>query len=128
VLHNDSSRWDRARQRRNLEGDRAAREALIERYVPLADSLARRFGGGREPMADLQQVAYLGLIAAADTAIDLEQACSVLDRRAREVVRLRYRDDLLQREIAERVGCSQMQVSRILVGALATLRAAMGHP
>ena len=65
--------------------------------------------------------------AAADTAIDLEQ-CSVLDRRAREVVRLRYRDDLLQREIAERVGCSQMQVSRILIGALATLRAAIGHP
>ena len=46
----------------------------------------------------------------------------------REVVRLRYRDDLLQREIAERVGCSQMQVSRILIGALATLRAAIGHP
>src|SRR6185503_17067337 len=51
---------------RSRGGDRAARAALIERYVPLADSLARRFSGRREPLADLQQVAYLGLIAAAD--------------------------------------------------------------
>jgi RNA polymerase sigma-B factor len=45
----------------------------------------------------------------------------VLDDRAREVVRLRYSEDLLQREIAERVGCSQMHVSRILRDAVATL-------
>jgi RNA polymerase sigma-B factor len=57
-------------------------------------------------------------IAGADARITLEQVSRTLDRRSREVVRLRYRDDLLQREIAERVGCSQMQVSRILQEAI----------
>jgi RNA polymerase sigma-B factor len=60
--------------------------------------------------------------AVADAAITLDQVTLVLDRRAREVIRLRYREDLLQREIAERVGCSQMQVSRILKEAILTLQ------
>ena len=58
---------------------------------------------------------------AADAVIALEQISGVLDDRAREVVRLRYGEDLLQREIAERVGCSQMHVSRILRDAVAVL-------
>jgi RNA polymerase sigma-B factor len=57
----------------------------------------------------------------ADAVIALEQMSGVLDDRAREVVRLRYREDLLQREIAERVGCSQMHVSRILREAVSAL-------
>jgi RNA polymerase sigma-B factor len=59
--------------------------------------------------------------AAADAVIALEQMSGVLDDRAREVVRLRYGEDLLQREIAERVGCSQMHVSRILRDAVSAL-------
>jgi RNA polymerase sigma-B factor len=43
-----------------------------------------------------------------------ERLTSVLDQRAREILRLRFDDDLLQTEIAGRVGCSQMQVSRII--------------
>jgi RNA polymerase sigma-B factor len=58
---------------------------------------------------------------AADTVITIEQMSGALDDRAREVVRLRYSEDLLQREIAERVGCSQMHVSRILRDAVAVL-------
>jgi RNA polymerase sigma-B factor len=42
----------------------------------------------------------------------------------REVLRLRFAHDLSQREIAGRIGCSQMQVSRLLRRALASLRAA----
>ncbi len=38
-------------------------------------------------------------------------------------MRLRFHDDLTQREIGERVGCSQMHVSRILRNAVATLQA-----
>jgi RNA polymerase sigma-B factor len=38
----------------------------------------------------------------------------VLDDRDREVLRLRFVEDLTQSQIAERVGCSQMQVSRLL--------------
>jgi len=51
----------------------------------------------------------------AEDGIALQQlAGAVLSRRDREVLRLRLREDLLQREIAERVGLSQMQVSRVL--------------
>jgi RNA polymerase sigma-B factor len=244
----DHSR-DHLLQRRHLKGDAAARDELIRNYLPLAKQLARRFRDRAEPLADLTQVAYVGLVAAvdrwdpergtafssfavptilgelrryfrdntwmvrpprdlqelwlsicrardelwqdlgreptvhdvaeclgvtieqvndalqagairvagsldeplradddrsataldravskddqighADAAITLEQLSAGLDRRSREVVRLRYREDLLQREIAERVGCSQMQVSRILKDALMTLQAQTTSP
>ena len=42
--------------------------------------------------------------------------------REREVVKMTYVDGLTQREIAERIGCSQMHVSRIHAKAIATLR------
>jgi RNA polymerase sigma-B factor len=48
------------------EGDRRAREVLVERFMPLARGLARRYIGTQEPMDDLIQVAYLGLIKAID--------------------------------------------------------------
>jgi RNA polymerase sigma-B factor len=233
---------DQQLQRRHRGGDTRAREALIERYLPLARQLASRYRDRSEPVADLVQVAYLGLVGAvdrwdpergsafstfavptilgqlrrhfrdstwlvrpprdlqelwldvsrtrdelwqelgrsptagdvadrlgvsieqvsdalqlgatrvaesldellrpddpdgatvidraadpddryavADATIALEQMSGVLDDRAREVVRLRYGEDLLQREIAERVGCSQMHVSRILREAVSAL-------
>ena len=56
------------------------------------------------------------------TATALVQLADVLDDRAREIVRLRFDEDLIQREIADRIGCSQMHVSRILTEALARLR------
>ena len=48
----------------------------------------------------------------------------VLSLRDREIVRLRLEEDLTQREIGERVGLSQMHVSRILRDALSALRLA----
>jgi RNA polymerase sigma-B factor len=59
--------------------------------------------------------------ARAEARVTFERLLTVLDRRAREVVRLRFRDDLLQSEIADRVGISQLRVSRILRRSLATL-------
>jgi RNA polymerase sigma-B factor len=62
----------RAREdRRLLEryhrlGDPAAREALVERFLPLARQLARRYQRGGEPLDDLVQVASLGLLKAID--------------------------------------------------------------
>jgi RNA polymerase sigma-B factor len=48
------------------QGDLSAREELIERFLPLARSLARRFRYTDEPQADLEQVAAVGLIKAVD--------------------------------------------------------------
>ena len=46
--------------------DPATRDELIERFIPLARSLAGRYRSGREPFDDLLQVAYEGLIKAVD--------------------------------------------------------------
>jgi len=62
----------RAREDRRLlelyhrTGDPAAREALVQRFLPLARQLARRYQRGGESLDDLIQVASLGLLKAVD--------------------------------------------------------------
>ncbi len=53
------ARWQR-------DGDHAAREALVRRFMPLTRSLTRRYGRSSEPFEDLLQVASLGLLKAID--------------------------------------------------------------
>jgi RNA polymerase sigma-B factor len=68
----DPDRALRAREDRRLferyrrDGDPAAREALVERFLPLARQLARRYQRGGEQLDDLNQVASLGLLKAID--------------------------------------------------------------
>jgi RNA polymerase sigma-B factor len=47
-------------------GDTAARDELVERFLPLARQLARRYQRGNEPLDDLIQVASIGLVKAVD--------------------------------------------------------------
>jgi RNA polymerase sigma-B factor len=47
-------------------GDRAARAAVVERMLPLAHALARRYANKGEPLDDLEQVACVGLLKAID--------------------------------------------------------------
>ena len=49
-----------------LPGDEAAREKLVEMFLPLAEYLARRFDRRGEPLDDLIQVASVGLLNAID--------------------------------------------------------------
>src|SRR5579864_3894199 len=46
--------------------DRHARDELIERFLPLARKLARRYVQSSEPYEDLVQVASLGLVKAVE--------------------------------------------------------------
>jgi RNA polymerase sigma-B factor len=62
---------ERAREAQELfervhRGDVAARDALIERFLPLARQLARRYQRAEEPLDDLVQVASVGLVKAVD--------------------------------------------------------------
>ena len=54
--------------------------------------------------------------------VALDAALPHLDERERLVLRLRFADDMTQSQIAERIGHSQMHVSRILRRALARIR------
>jgi RNA polymerase sigma-B factor len=58
-----------------------------------------------------------------EAGVTVERLAAILDDRAKEILRLRFQEDLLQSEIAERVGCSQMHVSRIIRSSLERLYA-----
>lgn len=54
----------------------------------------------------------------------LESLMRTVTPREREILHLRFVEDLTQSQIGERIGISQMQVSRILRGALTRMRSA----
>ena len=54
--------------------------------------------------------------------LTVETVLPSLDEREREVLRLRFIEDLPQSKIAARIGCSQMHVSRLLRATLTRLR------
>jgi RNA polymerase sigma-B factor len=53
-------------RRYGADRDPALRDALVERFLPLVRSLARRYAHGSEPMDDLVQVGSIGLLNAID--------------------------------------------------------------
>ena len=58
----------------------------------------------------------------AEDAATVERLMRVLSEREREVLRLRFAEDLTQSEIGQRVGVSQMHVSRLIRQSVARLR------
>jgi RNA polymerase sigma-B factor len=72
-------------------------------------------------LADLLGEADEGL-AHVERALTVDAALQRLDERERTILRLRFQEELTQAAIGERVGLSQMHVSRLIRQALATLR------
>lgn len=64
----------------------------------------------------------------AEDRATLDRLLVTVTAREREVLRLRFEEDLTQAEIGERIGVSQMQVSRIIRQSLTRLRAAAQQP
>ncbi len=65
-----------------------------------------------------------------DKIVDVETIRPLIGRlpaREQTVLRMRFFDELTQTQIAERIGCSQMHVSRLLAKALNTLRTQAGE-
>jgi RNA polymerase sigma-B factor len=82
-------------------------------------------GGGDESAATVGELigSRDAELSRAERRVTLDEALAHLDPRDRTVVYLRFWEDLTQREIAARVGVSQMQVSRILRRSMDALRA-----
>ena len=76
--------------------------------VPLGDLVGQEDGG----------------YATVEFGAAIEPAFNALPARDQEIVRLRFREDLTQKEIAKAMGISQMQVSRVLRRALNALHEA----
>jgi RNA polymerase sigma-B factor len=106
----------------------AAVQAPFEEVLLTIESQgARRARSLEEPVGE--EATLADALGDADPELDraemramLDGAFGVLSERDQEVLRLRFAEDLTQAEIAERVGVSQMQVSRLLRQSLARLR------
>ncbi|MFC7533575.1 sigma-70 family RNA polymerase sigma factor [Actinoplanes sp. GCM10030250] len=61
-----AERYAREREGADSERTRVLRERMIHAAMPMAGRLARRYRGGAEPLADLEQVARLGLVKVVD--------------------------------------------------------------
>jgi RNA polymerase sigma-B factor len=100
-------------------------EALQARHARRSDSLdAPRYldDGPAGTVGEQIPVDDPGFAKAEDRA-DLRTLIGILSPRERIVLRLRFEYDLTQQEIGERIGISQMQISRILRAAIERLRA-----
>jgi RNA polymerase sigma-B factor len=95
------------------------------------EAAAGRFASPLDaPVAEGEKVTAGELIAFPDPGYDraearitVEQLMRPLDFRTREILLMRFEQDLTQAEIARRVGVSQMHVSRIIRSALQKLSA-----
>ena len=90
-----------------------AREVAASHRATSLDEPAFDDDGGRGTLGDMIGRADGGLERAED-AVTVERLMRTLGEREREILRLRFEEDLKQSEIGERLGISQMHVSRLI--------------
>ncbi|WP_280182317.1 RNA polymerase sigma factor SigF [Nocardia cyriacigeorgica] len=101
-------------------------QALIARNAYQAASLD---AGSGESEGDPNPLAILGTLGAEDASFEsidnylaVKPLIAALPAREQQVLVLRFFHSMSQQEIASKLGCSQMQVSRILTRTLKSLR------
>jgi RNA polymerase sigma-B factor len=97
-------------------GDLAARDRLVEDFMPLITSLARRYAGRGEQFEDLQQVASLGLVKAIER-FDLDREVELVTYIFPTVVgelKRHFRDRIWSVSVPRRLKELHQQVSRLL--------------
>src|SRR5207245_916876 len=136
-------------RRYHKHGDLAAREQLIEQYMSLVRSLARRYayrgeqlddlvpgraysslslntGGGSDEDGELDPLESIGTeehqYAVSEDRAVLAPGFRALDERERMILHLRFFEGLTQSQIAQQVGISQMHVSRLIRRSLEKIR------
>ena len=61
-----------------------------------------------------------------EAEVDVDRLLATLPATEREALRLRFKEDLVQREIGQRLGISQMHVSRLIRQAIEQLQQTSG--
>ena len=85
-------------------------------------------GDGEEPAPLRERIGSVDLgFETVEYGAAIQGALSEISQRDREILHLRFVEDLTQSEIADRVGVSQMHVSRILRATLEILRNAVAE-
>jgi RNA polymerase sigma-B factor len=103
--------------------DTAARDRLIEDFMPLVRSLARRYAGRGEMVDDLEQVAAVGLIKAIDR-FDLERDVELMTYVFPTVVgelKRHFRDRVWSVSVPRRLKELHYRLSRLLEELTASL-------
>lgn len=98
----------------------AVTEALQAGYAYQPDALSDDVSG----RTDLAQADHD--LELAEHRLLLHPVLAKLDKREADLISMRFFDDLTQTQIGQRLGVSQMQVSRMLAATLAKLREATG--
>lgn len=109
---------------------RVFRERAIESGLPLARSLASRYRERGEPLDDLCQVAAVGLIKAVD-GYDPARSVPFMVYAVPTItgaLKHHFRDTTWRIRVPPQIGVSQMQISRLLLRSLTSLRTGMRPP
>ncbi len=101
------------------------REALAARDLIFVVSLDQPVAGGELGISDLVADPRDDAHARSEMRLMLAPLLARLSPRDRDILRWRFIDELTQREIGERLGCSQTQVSKVLQGILTQMRGSL---